>query len=138
MNFESNTNDSGEETESIPETFETPGTSESIDERIMRFLSNPLEYHIEHIFVNRNILELIDNQVPEGFWDPVFVCLPDHSFSLIRNKLITQDCTICNEQEYTFKVLPCCKNDLCTCCAASWFNKSVKCPYCNQDLRDFI
>ena len=135
MNFEA-------ETESIPETPETPetpDTSESIDDRVMRFLSNPLEYHIQHIFVNRNMLDLIDSRrVPEGFWDPVVVSLSDHSFSLITNKLKKQDCIICNETEYNFKVVPCCKNDLCTCCASSWFGKSIKCPYCNQDVRDFI
>jgi len=123
------------ETESIPETPETP---ESIDERILRFLSNPLEYQIQHIFVNRNIFEVMDNRVPEGFWDPVVVCLSEHQFSLITNKLKKQDCTICNETEYNFKVVPCCKNDLCTCCASSWFGKSIKCPYCNQDIREFI
>ena len=135
MNFE---NDSGAETESIPET------SESIDDRVMRFLSNPLEYNIEHIFVNRNMLQLINNRipdshmVPEGFWDPVVVSLSDHSFSLITNRLKKQECIICNETEYNFKILPCCKNDLCTCCASSWFGKSIRCPYCNQDIRDFI
>ena len=135
MNFENNTNDSEAETESTPET---PETSESIDERVMRFLSNPLEYHIQHIFVNRNMLDLIDNRVPEGFWDPVVVSLSEHSYSLITNKLKKQDCIICNETEYNFKVVPCCKNDLCTCCASSWFGKSIKCPYCNQDIREFI
>ena len=121
-------------------TLETPGTLESIDERIIRFLSNPLEYQIEHIFVNTNMLELINNRVrvPDGFWDPVVVSLSDHSFSLITNKLKKQDCIICNETEYNFKVVPCCRNELCTSCSASWFNKSVKCPYCNQDIRDFI
>ena len=85
------------------------------------------------------MLDLIDSRrVPEGFWDPVVVSLSDHSFSLITNKLKKQDCIICNETEYNFKVVPCCKNDLCTCCASSWFGKSIKCPYCNQDVRDFI
>jgi len=124
------------ESESIPGT---PEIHETIDDRVMRFLSNPLEYHIQHIFVNRNMLDLIDSRrVPEGFWDPVVVSLSDHSFSLITNKLKKQDCIICNETEYNFKVVPCCKNDLCTCCASSWFGKSIKCPYCNQDVRDFI
>jgi hypothetical protein len=137
---------SGTETESIGNlennTDNTDNTEipESIDERIIRFLSNPLEYQIQHIFVNTNMLELINNRVrvPDGFWDPVVVSLSDHSFSLITNKLKKQDCVICNETEYNFKVVPCCKNDLCTSCATSWFNKSVKCPYCNQDIRDFI
>ena len=123
------------------ETESTPGTPESIDERILRFLSNPLDYQIQHIpgiFVNRNIFEVMNNRVPEGFWDPVVVCLSEHQFSLITNKLKKQDCTICNETEYNFKVVPCCRNDLCTCCASSWFGKSIKCPYCNQDIRDFI
>ena len=123
------------ETESIPET---PETSESIDDRVMRFLSNPLEYNIQHIFVNRNMLQLINNRIPDSFWDPVVVSLSDHSFSLITNRLKKQDCIICNETEYNFKILPCCKNDLCTCCASSWFGKSIRCPYCNQDIRDFI
>jgi len=123
------------ESESIPGT---PETSESIDDRVMRFLSNPLEYHIQHIFVNRNIFEVIDNRLPESFWDPVVVCLSEHQFSLVTNKLKKQDCVICNETKYNFKVVPCCKNDLCTCCASAWFGKSIKCPYCNQDIREFI
>ena len=124
------------ESESIPGT---PEIHETIDDRVMRFLSNPLEYHIQHIFVNRNMLDLIDSRrVPEGFWDPVVVSLSDHSFSLITNRVKKQDCIICNESEYNFKILPCCKNDLCTCCASSWFGKSIRCPYCNQDIRDFI
>ena len=124
--------------ETETETESTPETPESIDERILRFLSNPLDYQIQHIFVNRNIFEVMDNRVPEGFWDPVVVCLSEHQFSLVTNKLKKQDCTICNETEYNFKVVPCCRNDLCTCCASSWFGKSIKCPYCNQDIRDFI
>jgi leucyl/phenylalanyl-tRNA--protein transferase len=47
------------ESESIPGI---PETSESIDDRVMRFLSNPLEYHIQHIFVNRNIFEVTINK----------------------------------------------------------------------------
>jgi hypothetical protein len=123
------------ESESIPGT---PEIHESIDDRVMRFLSNSLDYHIQHIFVNRNIFEVIDNRVPESFWDPVVVCLSEHQFSLVTNKLKKQDCVICNETKYNFKVVPCCKNDLCTCCASAWFGKSIKCPYCNQDIRDFI
>ena len=123
------------ESESIPGT---PEIHETIDDRVMRFLSNPLEYHIQHIFVNRNMLDLIDNRVPESFWDPVVVCLSEHQFSLVTNKLKKQDCVICNETKYNFKVVPCCKNDLCTCCASAWFGKSIKCPYCNQDIREFI
>jgi len=123
------------ESESIPGI---PETSESIDDRVMRFLSNPLEYNIQHIFVNRNMLQLINNRIPDSFWDPVVVSLSEHQFSLVTNKLKKQDCVICNETEYNFKILPCCKNDLCTCCASSWFGKSIRCPYCNQDIRDFI
>jgi hypothetical protein len=123
------------ESESIPGT---PEIHDTIDDRVMRFLSNPLEYHIQHIFVNRNIFEVIDNRLPESFWDPVVVCLSEHQFSLVTNKLKKQDCVICNETKYNFKVVPCCKNDLCTCCASAWFGKSIKCPYCNQDIREFI
>lgn len=71
----------------------------------------------------------------ESFWEPVKVGyknvkdLPDD---------ITQDtCVICTEQHLNFKSLICCNQKMCNGCCYQWFESSVKCPYCFQDIRDF-
>lgn len=101
---------------------------ESVDDRVLRFLRNPLEYRIQHLFM----------EIPDHFWDPVTISLPEDEQQLLKRKLLKQDCIICNEEVYNFRILPCCNNDLCVDCVNTWFNKSVKCPYCNQDIRELI
>jgi len=99
-----------------------------LDNRIMFFLSNPLI--TEHLFRYQ--------EIPDDFWEPVIISLQDEQKSLLKNKLFRQECIICNEDSYNYKILPCCTNDMCHSCMDTWFDKSIKCPYCNQDLRDFI
>jgi hypothetical protein len=102
-------------------------TTEQLDARILRFLNNPL-IQFGNLF----------SGIPDSFWDPVVVSLSETQICSLKRKLKKQNCTICSDDVYNYKVLPCCKNDLCLDCTSSWFSKSVKCPYCNQDLRDFI
>ena len=71
----------------------------------------------------------------DSFWEPVKVGyknvknLPDH---------IGQDtCVICTDQHLNFKSLVCCNQKMCNGCCYQWFEGSVKCPYCFQDLREF-
>jgi len=71
----------------------------------------------------------------ESFWEPVKVGyknvkdLPDD---------VTEDtCVICTEQHLNFKSLICCNQKMCNGCCYQWFESSVKCPYCFQDIRDF-
>ena len=78
------------------------------------------------------LISFIDN---ESFWEPVKVGyknvkeLPDD---------VTQDtCVICTEQHLNFKSLICCNQKMCNGCCYQWFESSVKCPYCFQDIREF-
>ena len=52
------------------------------------------------------------------------------------------ECYICLDNihlnENDFLELNCCKNNICLDCAIKWFNESVMCPYCKQDLRKII
>lgn len=108
-------------------------TTEQLDARILRFLNNPLIQ-----YGNPGNPGNLFSGIPEDFWDPVVVSLSETQIYSLKRKLKKQNCTICSDDVYNYKVLPCCKNDLCLDCTSSWFSKSVKCPYCNQDVRDFI
>jgi hypothetical protein len=73
--------------------------------------------------------------IPESFWEPVPV-----SFEHVKNlkdSIGEKDCSICLEKHLNFKIHTCCKQTSCNNCCITWFKKSVKCPFCNQDIRDF-
>ena len=74
-------------------------------------------------------------EYPESFWDPVIVSLNE---DIINSGIIelSEECTICNNNNTHFKRLPCCNNVLCVECNINWFNISVYCPYCKHDLRN--
>ena len=74
------------------------------------------------------------SEYPESFWDPVVVSLSDE---LINSGIIdlSEECSICTNNNTYFKKLPCCNNIICKECNNSWFNLSVYCPYCKHDLR---
>jgi hypothetical protein len=93
---------------------------ELFEQRVFIFLTHPFQY------------------IPEDFWEPVVVSLNQSQLELLKSKLCKKSCIICTEEVYNFKVLPCCKNDTCKECTINWFAKSTKCPYCKQDVRDFI
>lgn len=79
--------------------------------------------------------EEYSSEYPESFWDHVIVSLNDE---LINSGLIdvSEECTICTNNNTRFKLLPCCDNVICVECNISWFSLSVYCPYCKHDLRN--
>ena len=81
---------------------------------------------------------LYDELIPSDFWEPVKVCLTCSQIEQIPNVSIQEECVICTNNHHNFKQLNCCKNNICLDCAIKWFNESVMCPYCKQDLRKII
>ena len=49
-----------------------------------------------------------------------------------------QTCNICCDDDLTEMTTLICGHELCTPCATRHFTANVKCPFCNQDLRDII
>jgi len=73
--------------------------------------------------------------VPESFWEPVKV-----SFDGVKDldDIIGKDnCFICSELHLSFKKVNCCNQKICNECSYKWFETSVKCPFCFQDIREF-
>ena len=78
---------------------------------------------------------LVTPIIPDSFWEPVKV-----SFDGVRElgDIIGKDiCSICTYSRLNFKNVNCCNQKICNGCCYKWFNESVKCPYCFQDLREF-
>lgn len=75
--------------------------------------------------------------MPFDFWEPVKVSLSNSQINNLVNLNIFEDCTICCDYQSKFKEMSCCKNKICISCTKKWFNESVYCPYCKQDLRIF-
>ena len=78
---------------------------------------------------------LVTPIIPESFWEPVKV-----SFDGVRElgDIIGKDiCSICTYSRLNFKNVNCCNQKICNGCCYKWFNESVKCPYCFQDIREF-
>ena len=89
-------------------------------------------------FVYTNVIETeIENGTypDDTFWDPVVVSYD--KVELLENVDESSNCSVCTEDQESFKRLKCCSQKLCIGCCEEWFGRSVKCPYCYQDLRDF-
>ena len=97
---------------------------------------------LEQLILERNNYELMLYDyllfVPDDFWEPVKIKL-DY---IKLNKLVTNDCLetciICCFDKNKFVEMKCCKNSICTNCTDYWFNESVRCPFCRQDLREIL
>ena len=72
------------------------------------------------------------------FWEPVKVVLSESELNTFKIINSHDECTICYESCLKFNEMTCCKNKICTNCTKDWFNRSVYCPYCKQDLRDYL
>jgi len=94
----------------------------NFENEIFDFLINPL------VFVPPD----------DPFWDPVTVNLNDSQINQLKTIEKEAECFICTNISLNFSNLNCCNNDICSDCTFNWFSKSVKCPFCKQDLRDFI
>ena len=75
--------------------------------------------------------------IDESFWEPVRVCLTVEQIeSLPEVELENKECMICKETLFLFNNLVCCNQLMCIECSFKWFECSVFCPYCKQDLRE--
>jgi hypothetical protein len=75
----------------------------------------------------------------ESFWEPVHVSLTQEQIdSLPEIQIENHECNICKETLFIFNKLVCCNQVMCIGCSDEWFNRSVYCPYCKQDLREKI
>jgi hypothetical protein len=93
-----------------------------------------MEFRTTHVLMNF----LISNAIPDDFWEPVRVTLSRSEISSLKNINISEDCVICSETKSNFKQLNCCKQKMCDTCTIKWFNESVNCPYCKEDLRTYL
>jgi hypothetical protein len=76
--------------------------------------------------------------VPDDFWEPVKISLSKEQIDNLKNNNIDEDCSICLDSKTAFKILECCRNKICVLCAKNWFNISIYCPYCKQDIRNYL
>ncbi len=78
---------------------------------------------------------LINEFIPESFWEPVKVFLDFNKILCFKELNVDSECLICSEQKEEYRVVPCCNNYFCKECTFRWFSESVKCPFCKNDLR---
>ncbi len=102
------------------------------EETINRLIRERLDFENE---MYDYLLEPVSILIDDSFWEPVHV-----GYKRIKElkDVITEDvCCICTEKHLNFKSISCCNQKMCNDCCYTWFEKSVKCPYCQQDIRDF-
>jgi hypothetical protein len=90
---------------------------------------------IHFVYIHGMGHDTIENAINDDFWDPVVVSYDKVELLEIVDE--QSNCSICTEDQDSFKRLKCCSQKLCFGCCEEWFGRSVKCPYCHQDLRDF-
>lgn len=83
-----------------------------------------------------DLLVNVELLVDPSFWEPVPVTFQIEKLTKITFEKETE-CFICFNEKHSFFELNCCKKFICEECSCSWFKGSVKCPFCNQDVRDF-
>lgn len=91
-----------------------------------------------------DLLVNVEIFIPPGFWDPVQDTINIEVAKLPKNyefeKVIvceSLECFVCFNNFTEFNKLRCCNKKMCEGCTTRWFASSVKCPFCNQDLRNF-
>ncbi len=95
----------------------------------------------DNLVIERNIFEdslynyLINPLIPENFWEPVYISF-DYQLKL-KLTVSVGECPVCMENQSIFRESMCCKQKLCENCCEKWFKRSVHCPYCYQDSREF-
>jgi hypothetical protein len=84
-------------------------------------------------------LPLLPPSNSSNFWDPVKIGLTLKQAQEIPVYSLEDNCLICAEQKSKWRKLPCSeKHSICDKCFVEWFSENVKCPFCKQDLREFI
>jgi len=97
---------------------------------------------LEQLILERNSFEmmifdyLVEPVIPDDFWNPVVVCLSKEHLESLEELHINDTCFICTMDSNLFKKVHCCNKQLCNECTYKWFEISVKCPFCKQDLRE--
>ena len=103
----------------------------------------PLRRSLNFLVQERNAYEILIYDflvnpfegVPESFWEPVKVCFD--GVKDLENIVGEDTCFICSESHLSFKKVNCCNQKICNGCCYKWFETSVKCPFCYQDIREF-
>ena len=97
---------------------------------------------LERNYFEINVYDLLISDVvgviPDDFWEPIVVKLSTVKIKKLKTINCESECIICAENREKFKEMNCCKQSMCCGCVNIWFNTSVKCPFCIQDLRDFL
>ena len=73
--------------------------------------------------------------LPDSFWEPVKVQFKESNE--LEEIIVKDTCSICMEKKCNFKKVNCCRQKFCNDCCSTWFQESVKCPFCYQDIREF-
>lgn len=108
-----------------------------------------IPFHLHDLFnVLRNIVQQQPHQnivQPGGNinfdnLEDVVVALSDAKYAACLTKVCTEDapitCNICCMDNVTEYMKINCGHTMCESCSKTWFSRNVKCPFCNQDLRD--
>ena len=114
----------------IQQPDEEPPTFEDLMARFQAILARELE-----IQPSPSMEDVVVGLTPE-----------QHAYCLTTKILPTQapnweelgTCNICCEDELEEITHLICGHELCTSCATKHFSANVKCPFCNQDLRDMM
>ena len=96
---------------------------------------NNFENELYDILTNNSIDNIfVYYEIPPSFWESVKITYDVKTLEDIIGK---DECIICSENHLNFKKLHCCNQKMCNGCCYKWFNESIKCPYCYQDIREF-
>ena len=119
--------------------LEDPSDDDSldIDQHLTNLIHsrNQFENQVYDYLLNPNGIVFVFTETDDSFWDPVVV--PYLGVHLLKWVNVDEICTVCTDNCFHFKIMSCCSQKMCNSCSYSWFERSVKCPYCYQDLRDF-
>jgi hypothetical protein len=100
-----------------------------MEQAFIELLEERLEFEIELYDY------LVSPLIPDSFWEPVKVSFKN--VKELEDSIHQDECSVCMEKHINFKKLVCCNQEICNDCCYTWFDKSVICPYCNQDIREF-
>ena len=94
-------------------------------------------FRIEVSSFHEVIERFVSSLYPIDLWEPVKVTVNLHSIPVIN--LDNWECPICIDEKHLAYRLPCCRKPMCKDCGVSWFeNENTSCPFCREDLRDYL
>jgi hypothetical protein len=113
--------------------LEEPENEFERDYNLMIQLRNDYETELYDFLLSPGILFIPEE--PEDFWEPVTIKF--EKVHELEDIIGENECSICLENHLNFKKTSCCRQKMCNGCCFTWFETSVKCPYCYQDIREF-